>query len=79
MPSVLEHPQVVERKLLQTFDEVEGVDRPVRVVRSGFRLKSGDPEVRTPPPVLGADTKDLLSELGYTNEIIDQLAREEAT
>lgn len=78
VPSVLEHPQVVERKLLQTFEGVEGVDRPVRVVRSGFRLKSGDPEVRSPPPILGADTRVLLSELGYEQEIIDQLAREEA-
>ena len=48
------------------------------MVRSGFRLKSGDPEVSTPPPILGADTKDLLSELGYSNENIEALAREEA-
>jgi formyl-CoA transferase len=68
----------VERKLLQTFDAAPGVDRAVRVVRSGFRLKSGDPEVSTPPPILGADTKDLLSELGYSNENIEALAREEA-
>ena len=78
VPSVLEHPQIVERKLLQTFDAAPGVDRAVRVVRSGFRLKSGDPEVSTPPPILGADTKDLLSELGYSNENIEALAREEA-
>ena len=32
----------------------------------------------TPPPILGADTKDLLSELGYSNENIEALAREEA-
>lgn len=78
VPSVLEHPQIVERKLLQTFEAAPGVDRPVRVVRSGFRLKSGDPRVDTPPPILGADTNDLLSELGYSKQSIKDLAREEA-
>ena len=44
VPSVLEHPQIVERGLLKTFESVPDVDRPVTVVRSGFRLGSGDPE-----------------------------------
>jgi crotonobetainyl-CoA:carnitine CoA-transferase CaiB-like acyl-CoA transferase len=78
VPSVLEHPQIKERHLLKTFDEVGDLDRPVSVVRSGFRLKSGDPEPLSPPPVLGADTTDLLSELGYSKADIDDLAREEA-
>src|SRR5256885_2792822 len=62
VPSVLEHPQIVERKLLRTFETVPGVDRPVSVVRSGFRLASGDPAPATPPPALGADTDELLAE-----------------
>jgi crotonobetainyl-CoA:carnitine CoA-transferase CaiB-like acyl-CoA transferase len=41
-------------------------------------LKSGDPEVHTPPPILGADTHDLLSELGYSKQNIEDLAREDA-
>ena len=43
VPSVLEHPQIVERQLLHTFSDVPNVDEDVSVVRSGFRLKSGDP------------------------------------
>jgi crotonobetainyl-CoA:carnitine CoA-transferase CaiB-like acyl-CoA transferase len=78
VPSVLEHPQIRERHLLKTFEDAGDLGRPVSVVRSGFRLKSGDPEPLSPPPVLGADTKDLLSELGYDQAAIDQLAREEA-
>ena len=39
----------------------------VAVVRAGFRLASGDPEPRTPPPpALGADTGRILGELGWT-------------
>ncbi len=43
VPAVLEHPQIVERRLVHQFDNVPGVRKKVRVVRSGFRLASGDP------------------------------------
>jgi crotonobetainyl-CoA:carnitine CoA-transferase CaiB-like acyl-CoA transferase len=78
VPSVLEHPQIVERGLLQTFDDVPDVDKPVSVVRSGFRLASGDPAPDAPPPALGADTRDVLAELGYSASDIDTLARKGA-
>jgi CoA:oxalate CoA-transferase len=66
VPAVLEHPQVVERGLVHTFDDVPNLDNGVSVVRSGFRLQSGDPAPASPPPALGADTESLLSELGYS-------------
>jgi formyl-CoA transferase len=78
VPSVLEHPQVIERELVKTFDRVPGVDRPVRVVRSGFRLASGDPQPRSAPPALGADNAALLTELGFSGDDVDALAREGA-
>src|SRR5262249_139034 len=78
LPAVLEPPQVLERRLLKTFGCVPGVDRPVRVVRSGFRLASGDPEPASPPPALGGDTCELLGELGFAKREIDELAREGA-
>ncbi len=43
VPAVLEHAQIKERQLLRTFEQVPDVDRPVSVVRAGFRLASGDP------------------------------------
>jgi crotonobetainyl-CoA:carnitine CoA-transferase CaiB-like acyl-CoA transferase len=78
VPAVLQHPQVVERKLVKTFDGVPDVDRPVRVVRCGFRLASGDPQPRTAPPALGADTDALLAELGFSQQEVAELAREGA-
>ena len=77
VPQVLEHPQIVERGLLRTFEQVPEVGRPVSVVRSGFRLKSGDPAPASPPPALGADTNRLLVEIGYSESEIEELAREE--
>src|SRR5262249_59871922 len=74
VPSVLEHPQIIERALLQTFADVPNVNKPVSVVRSGFRLASGDPAPAFPPPALGADTGDLLAALGYSEKEIEELA-----
>jgi crotonobetainyl-CoA:carnitine CoA-transferase CaiB-like acyl-CoA transferase len=78
VPSVLEHPQILERGLLHTFKDVPNVDDDVSVVRSGFRLKSGDPRPASPPPALGADTASLLAELGYSEGEVDELSRDKA-
>jgi crotonobetainyl-CoA:carnitine CoA-transferase CaiB-like acyl-CoA transferase len=78
VPSVLQHPQIVERGLLHTFKDVPNVDDEVSVVRSGFRLKSGDPRPATPPPALGADTASLLAELGYSAREVEELSRDKA-
>jgi CoA:oxalate CoA-transferase len=76
VPAVLEHAQIKERQLLRTFEQVPDVDRPVSVVRAGFRLASGDPAPAMPPPALGADTADILAELGFSQREIDELACE---
>ncbi len=78
VPSILQHPQIVERQLLRTFDDVPDVDADVSVVRSGFRLASGDPAPASPPPALGADTRRLLGELGYSDADIETFARDKA-
>jgi crotonobetainyl-CoA:carnitine CoA-transferase CaiB-like acyl-CoA transferase len=78
VPSILEHPQIVERRLLSTFGDVPNVDADVKVVRSGFRLASGDPAPASPPPALGADTTIVLKELGYSESEIDALIGDKA-
>jgi CoA:oxalate CoA-transferase len=78
VPSVLEHPQIVARELLRSFDNVPGVGGAVSVVRSGFRLASGDPAPASPPPALGADTNRLLAELGYSASEVEALASDKA-
>jgi CoA:oxalate CoA-transferase len=50
IPEVLEHPQIAQRDLVKRFEGAPGVGKPVAVVRSGFRLKSGDPAPATRRP-----------------------------
>lgn len=76
--AVLAHPQVQERGLVRHFEAAPGVGRDIDVVRAGFRLASGDPAPATPPPELGADTRDVLASLGYSAAEIDQLGAEGA-
>jgi CoA:oxalate CoA-transferase len=78
VPAVLAHPQIVSRGLVKTFEEAAGVARPVAVVRSGFRLGSGDPAPALPPPRLGADTDAILASLGYGADEIAELRRQKA-
>jgi CoA:oxalate CoA-transferase len=78
VPAALAHPQVAARGLVKTFDATLGGTRSVAVVRSGFRLKSGDPAPAMPPPRLGADTDDVLAALGYEPYEIAALRRKQA-
>jgi crotonobetainyl-CoA:carnitine CoA-transferase CaiB-like acyl-CoA transferase len=75
VPQALALPQVAHRELLKTFDEVPGVDRPITVARSGFKLSGGDPDVADPPPELGQDTDAVLGAVGYSPSDIAALRR----
>ncbi len=76
VPDALEHPHTQARGLVKTFEKVPRVDKPVQVVRTGFKLGSGDPEPRVPPPALGQHTEEILRSLGYSDPDIVQLSRD---
>jgi CoA:oxalate CoA-transferase len=66
VPQALALPQIAQRELLKTFDDVPGVERPITVARSGFKLSGGDPDVADPPPQLGRHTDEVLAGASYS-------------
>ena len=78
VPQALAHPQVATRGMVATYENVPGVGRDVRIVRTGFKLNGQAPEVASPPPQLGEHTETLLAELGYDAASIQALREQKA-
>lgn len=77
VPDALVHPQIVERDLLRQFDQVAGLDRPIKLTRAGFKMAGGSPDIDSPPPELGQDTDVVLADLGYTPAEIARMHQEQ--
>jgi crotonobetainyl-CoA:carnitine CoA-transferase CaiB-like acyl-CoA transferase len=60
----------MQRNALVTLPSPLDPGATVTVAKAGYVTNVDGPEVRSGPPVLGADTNDILAELGFeTNEI----------
>ncbi len=73
VPQALGLAQVKHRELLKTIEAAPGVERPLTVTRSGFKMSGGDPDVNAPPPLLGQHSDEVLAAAGYGTAEIQRL------
>lgn len=78
VPEILEMPQVSDRGFLQGYEDVPGVGRDIQVATTGIKLDGSAPTVDTPPPILGAHNNEIWSELGFTEEDLQELKKDGA-
>ncbi|WP_287204879.1 CoA transferase [Mesorhizobium sp.] len=78
MEEALADPQIATRRVLHTHatpgSDVDGLTVPV----AAFRMSGGDPAVHFPPQPIGAQTREILAELGYGPEDLAAICAAEA-
>ncbi len=73
---IIQHEQILHRRLYKRFENVPGLGLGIDVARVGFRLGEDQPDVATPPPELGRDTDSLMRQAGYSSKEIECMRRD---
>lgn len=74
LDEVFADPQLQHRQMLQELELPDGSKE--KTVGMGIKLSGTPGQIRCPAPVPGQHTKETLTRLGYTQELIDELARQ---
>ena len=70
IPTILADPHVRARQMVQT---VAGPEGPMQLLGPVARLSRTPAKIQSAPPALGADSEEVLRELGYSDEQIEAL------
>ena len=74
LADVFEHPQLKHNGML--VDMTHPVAGPIKVLKHPLRMSANPSSIRTPPPLLGEHTDDILGRLGLDAAAIAKLRRE---
>ena len=76
MPEALRQPQLEARNFLLEMPPLEGSSEPLVVFNAAYTSPEDPPGTRLPPPEVGADTDQVLHELGFSAAEIQSLRAE---
>jgi len=68
---VLDHPQTIHRKMVVELDHP--ILEKIKLTGIPVKLSESPGEIKTPPPLLGQHTEEVLKSLGYNEEVISEL------
>ena len=63
-------PQLDHRGVMMTMPAPPGMDGEIKAVGAGFHASNGEPEGRSPGPLLGQHTNEVLTEIGFDDSAI---------
>ncbi|MBT6427646.1 MAG: CoA transferase [Rhodospirillaceae bacterium] len=73
LEQLMDYPQLDHRGVMMTIPAPPGMDGEIKVTGAGFHASDGDPEGRTPGPLLGQHTDEVLAEFGFDGAAIQAL------
>ena len=74
MDKIFADPQVLHREMMKELDHTKA--GKIKVTGIPVKLSDTPGEIKTPPPFLGEHTKEVLEELGYSDQDLEKLRQE---